>query len=911
MSKWRILLVFAWLAGIALLAADVAAEDIPRRPNVIVILSDDQGYGDIGVHGCQDIPTPNIDSLAKNGIRCAAGYVTAPQCTPSRAGLITGRYQQRFGYEVNSNQPESGLPPEEVTLAARMKAAGYVTGLVGKWHLGWQQRHHPMNRGFDEFFGFLGGANPYLPAEGQDSIPNILRGREPVKVTDYLTTVFGREAVSFVERHQKEPFFLYLAFNAPHVPLQAAPEYLNRFSSIPDPTRRTYAAMVSALDDAIGAVLAKLRQLKLEERTLVFFLSDNGGPAGAGWNGSSNAPWRGHKGAIQEGGIRVPFLVQWQGTLPAGKVYDQPVISLDVLPTALAAAGVTPQPEWKLDGVNLLPYLKGEITTPPHDLLFWRFTFRPGHPMWAIRQGDWKLESGGGSAETADPQPPASLFNLRTDPHEDQDLKSAEPDKARTLGGRWEAWNAELMPPRWGRDAQAAPSRPAPPTDGNSNQPSRPNVVMIIADDMNGYGFYGEHRGVRMPYLDRFKETALTFDRAYCASPACVPSRAAVFSGLYPHTTGSYRNGSAPWDKTLAAIESLPECFKRSGYATWGGGKLFHAPFPADREKLAWDNKPYGGGFGPFPPQKDQLLGNFWGWMPWEGPDSDFPDVKNAQDAIQFLQQDHDKPFFLMYGLWRPHTPFTAPKRFFEMYRLNDVKVPVPGWRPDDLDDVPALGQELARVWGERFDLCGAADPNRWRQFVHAYYACTSFADWSAGRVIETLDKSRYAGNTIVIFWSDNGYHCGEKNHWEKTTLWEQAALTPLAIRAPGLTAAGQRCPRPVNTIDLFPTLVDLCGLQAPNHKLEGASLRPLLQNPAAPWDRPAITTYGERYFSARDERYRYICYPDGSEELYDHQTDPHEFVNLADKPELAPVKQRFSKWIPQDWAKSLGGRLG
>jgi arylsulfatase A-like enzyme len=227
------------------------------------------------------------------------------------------------------------------------------------------------------------------------------------------------------------------------------------------------------------------------------------------------------------------------------------------------------------------------------------------------------------------------------------------------------------------------------------------------------------------------------------------------------------------------------------------------------------------------------------------------------------------------------------------------------------MEDIPPLGRELAEVWGERYGLCGESDPELWRRFVHAYCACTTFADWSAGRVIEALDRSRYADNTIVIFWSDNGYHCGEKNHWEKTTLWEQAALTPMAVRLPGMAHAGQRCPRPVSTLDLFPTLVDYCRLGAPAHTLDGRSLRPLLQDPRATWDRPAITTYGEGYFSARDQRYRYIQYPDRTEELYDHQADPHEFRNRASDPELAPAKKHLAEWIPKKWARSLGGRLG
>ncbi len=465
---------------------------------------------------------------------------------------------------------------------------------------------------------------------------------------------------------------------------------------------------------------------------------------------------------------------------------------------------------------------------------------------------------------------------------------------------------------------------PAAKAVSAASEGRRPNVLMIIADDMNDYGFYARFPGVKMPYLRAFQRTAVTFDRAYCAAPACVPSRAAVFSGLYPHRTGCYLNGSNPWRKPpFTGTEAMPECFKRNGYTTFGRGKLLHSEPEPKRRKAMWDNDVWGGGFGPFPAEKNQVraklgpgkqsfaFGNsFWGCEAMED-DGVFPDVKNAEAAIEFLGQEHDKPFFIVYGLWRPHTPFTAPKRFFDMYDPQDIEIPVPAWRRDDMDDVPPLGRELARVWGERYDLCGESDPALWRRFVHAYCACTTFADWSAGRVIETLDRSRYADNTIVVFWSDNGYHCGEKNHWEKTTLWEQAALTPLAIRLPDKRNGGARCGRPVGTLDLFPTLADYCRLKPPAHALDGQSLRPLLEDPQTAWDRPAITTYGEGYFSARDERYRYIRYPDGTEELYDHQEDPHEHDNRAGNPALQPVKDRLGRWIPETWTESLGGRLG
>jgi arylsulfatase A-like enzyme len=421
-----------------------------RKPNILVILADDLGYADIGVQGSQDVPTPHIDSLARNGVRFTNGYVSGPYCSPTRAGLLTGRYQQRYGHEFNPGpaqnaDPDVGLPLTETTMADRFKALRYTTGLIGKWHLGSEPKFHPQQRGFVEFFGFLGGAHSYL--SNNNSQNYVMRGSEPVQEISYLTDMFGDEAVSFVERHKDEPWFLYLAFNADHTPMQATEEYLSRFPNISDPLRQKFAAMHSAMDDNIGRVLETLRKHNLEENTLIFFLSDNGGPTRA--NSSRNTPLRGFKAQTWEGGIRVPFIIQWRGTIPEGKVYDDPIIQLDVLPTALAAAGSKIESEWKLDGVNLLPYLEGKKKTP-HKALFWRF----GEQM-AIRKGDWKLVKAPGSgAEFAERRGAATtegahLYNLAQDVSEQTNLADQEPEKVKQLSAVWENWNSELEEPRW------------------------------------------------------------------------------------------------------------------------------------------------------------------------------------------------------------------------------------------------------------------------------------------------------------------------------------------------------------------------------------------------------------------------------------------------------------------------------
>ncbi len=434
------------LLAIAALGALPAAG--AQKPNILLIVGDDMGYGDVGFHGCKDIPTPHLDGLAAAGVRFTNGYVSGPYCSPTRAGLQTGRYQQRFGYEFNPGRETNGLPATETTLAERLKAAGYATGLVGKWHLGATPAMHPQRRGYDEFFGFLGGAHSYVDPKG------VMRGSEPVKEMDYTTDAFGREAQAFIDRHQGGPWFLYLAFNAVHTPMQATDGRLAKFEGVAPRKRRTYAAMMSAMDDAVGGVLRKLAETGQTENTLVMFISDNGGPTlpGTTTNGSRNTPLRGSKRTTLEGGIRVPFLVSWKGRVKPG-LFEAPVIQLDLAATALAAAGVEVKPEWKLDGADLLPYLKGERSGAPHDALYWRM----GQQM-AVRIGDYKLVRYDRNADTrsgrAEPVTAARLYNLAKDVGETNDLAATEADKAKELQARWDAWNATLAKPLWqGRNA--------------------------------------------------------------------------------------------------------------------------------------------------------------------------------------------------------------------------------------------------------------------------------------------------------------------------------------------------------------------------------------------------------------------------------------------------------------------------
>ena len=421
-----------------------------QKPNIIVILVDDMGYADVGFNGCKDIPTPNIDRIATNGVKFTNGYVTFSVCGPSRAGLLTGRYPQRFGYERNPqyrpHDPNMGLPKSESTLAESLKQVGYTSGIIGKWHQGADISNHPLNRGFDDFFGHLGGGHQYFPEnltiKNSYTVDNdestsyktwIMRNHEPVQTKKYLTDEFSDEAVRFVEEHQKKPFFLYLAYNAPHGPLQATTEYLDRFPNILDKKRKTYAAMVSAVDDGVGRLLDRLESLQLDKNTLVYFLSDNGGPEKD--NASDNGLLREGKSSIYEGGYRVPFAMQWKGTVKPG-VYENPISSLDIFATISALSKSPVKKDKPLDGVNMIPFITGKNKSLPHETIYLRMFDKKGY---SVRCKDLKLVL----KNDGIPQ----LYNLKEDIGEQNDIAKLYPKEVNKLDDIRKKWDSQLIDP--------------------------------------------------------------------------------------------------------------------------------------------------------------------------------------------------------------------------------------------------------------------------------------------------------------------------------------------------------------------------------------------------------------------------------------------------------------------------------
>ena len=437
-------LLFRMLLLWAVVASNVWGES-DRAPNVLLILVDDLGWPDISAHGSEEVLTPHIDSIGDRGVRFTSGYVTAPQCSPARAGLLTGRYQTRLGHD-NNNYLHACFADEQLTIADALQDEGYITGAFGKWHLGFFDHEHPQEQGFDHFWGFLHGGHAYLGERWQDSDTPFFHGRQELAKPDaFLTDTIAGESMAFMTENQRRPWFAYVAFNAPHSPLQMPPGYEERVAGIEDVARARFVAMMMNLDDAIGRMLARLKETGQGENTLVVFLSDNGGQPHA--NASVNLPFRGNKGDVYEGGVRIPFMLQWPAVIPSGQVVDYPVTSLDILPTALAAAG---RSEFSIDepaGVDLLPYLRQRLNLAPRPL-FWRWSGQT-----ALRLGDLKW------VQYPDRAP--ELYDLHLDPYETRDLAAIHPTKEKELEKifrDWDAGNPELNETH--RDNRQRPQRP-------------------------------------------------------------------------------------------------------------------------------------------------------------------------------------------------------------------------------------------------------------------------------------------------------------------------------------------------------------------------------------------------------------------------------------------------------------------
>ena len=418
----------------------------------------------------------------------------------------------------------------------------------------------------------------------------------------------------------------------------------------------------------------------------------------------------------------------------------------------------------------------------------------------------------------------------------------------------------------------------------------KPNVLFIAIDDLNHWVQYlGRNEQVQTPNINRLASRGVRFTRSYCAAPVCNPSRAALMSGLLPSTSGVYDNGT-DWRKVIGESLPLTMTLRKNGYYAAGAGKIYHEAFRRDSE---WDDYLQKERGDPQPKGNNLGVGGIR-FAPLDCEDKDMQDYRIVSWTLEQLKKKHDKPFFLGCGLHKPHMPWNVPRKYYNLYPLE--KIILPKVLENDLDDVPPVGVAMARPEGDHAQILKSG---RWKDAVQGYLAAISFCDAMVGRLLDGLDQSDYKDNTIIVFWGDHGWHLGEKLHWRKFTLWEEATRAPLIWVAPGVTKPDSVCQRTVDFMSIYPTLMDLCGLPTPKH-VEGVSIRKLLAEPDAPWDRPARTTYLHNNHAVRSENWRYIRYHDGSEELYDETKDPLEWTNLAKDSRFSSIKADLAKWLPK-----------
>ncbi len=440
----------------------------------------------------------------------------------------------------------------------------------------------------------------------------------------------------------------------------------------------------------------------------------------------------------------------------------------------------------------------------------------------------------------------------------------------------------------------------APASVLHAAEPAKPNVLFIAVDDLRDWvGYLGRNPQTITPNIDKLAKRGMAFTRSYCAAPVCNPSRCALMSGMRPSTTGVYENQN-DWRTVVPENLPLTTQFRKAGYFVCGAGKIYHEAYARRAE---WDDYLEKVGGDPQPKGNDGVGGIKF--APLDCKDEDLRDWKIASYAIEQLGKKHDKPFFLACGIHKPHMPWNVPQKYYDMHPLKDIKLPP--YLKNDLDDVPPAGIKMAKPMGDHKAI---VDSGRWKDAIQGYLAATTYCDMLIGRIMDAFDKSAYRDNTIIVFWCDHGWHLGEKDHWRKFALWEEATRAPLLWVVPGLTKPGSVCDRTVDFMTIYPTLTDLCGIATPKH-VEGKSIRALLADPKAEWSEPAVTTYLYKNHAVRTEGWRFIRYANGDEELYDEAKDPNEWTNLAGKPEFAAKKAELAKLLPTSDKADIGPAEG
>lgn len=890
-----------WILAFLVVCPAFTVAQSSTPPNIVFIISDDHAWTDYGFMGHRQIETPHLDRLAQRSAVFPRGYVPTALCRPALATLITGKYAHQ--HRITGNDPAQlpGAPgqrdesdayralreklianiDQQPLLPKLLGEKGYLSHQSGKWWEGNFKRGgftHGMTRGFPQ----QGGRH------GDDGLKIGREGMKPV--------------FDFIDHsiEQKKPFFIWYAPFLPHTPHTPPQRLFQKYKNkgIESDHVARYYAMVEWFDETCGQLVDQIHAKGLSENTLIVYVGDNGwiqNPNNAGFAPRS-------KQSANEGGTRQPTMFCWPGVIKPGSRGEQLCSSVDIVPTAMAAAGVEVPKE--LPGYNLLPILKSGESTPRKEVFGETFAHDVADLdkveesliyRWVI-QGKWKLlltydgKVGRYGVHHPRTEKRPQLFDLLADPHEDKNLAGEHPEVVAALAKKIAAW-WPVTERKVQTTFSAAPVR-------------KPNVLFIAIDDQNDWiGHLGGHPLAKTPHLDQLAKRGTTFTNAHCQAPLCNPSRTSLMLGLRPTTTGIY--GLAPWFRNLdqwKARVTLPQHFKAEGYRTLTSGKIYHGGVggPA-KQQVEFDVWGPAGGIGVKPAKKlipPTPMGNHplmdWGVFPHR--DEDKGDYHVASWTIEQIKSaSKDQPFFLAAGFFLPHVPCYATQKWFDLYPDDDTVLPL--IQENDREDTPRFSWYIHWHLPEP-RLKWVNENKQWRNLVRSYLASTSFVDAQVGRIVAALEESGQAENTIIVIWGDHGFHLGEKAITGKNTLWEDSTRVPLIFAGPGV-AEDARSGQPAELMDIYPTLIELCGLKS-REDLEGISLMPQLRDAKAKRDRPAITSHNQGNHAIRSEHWRYIRYADGSEELYDTRSDPHEWTNLAAKAEHAAVIAEHRQWLPK-----------
>lgn len=867
------------LSLLLLFALTVQATD-PSKPNVVLIYSDDQGWGDVGYHGYKDILTPNIDQLAANGTQFSQGYVCASVCGPSRAGLLTGVYQQRFG--VYGNWDEGGVPTSQPMVFEMLKRVGYRTAAIGKWHVGMAREElKPNSRGVDFFYGFLSGSHEYSrsttdPNFEKANLRPILRNTEiqpPIQDSNgYLTEMLTRETVEFIERTpDDEPFFVYLAYNAVHAPWDVPQSYVDRVQGLDThDERKLFAGMVLAMDDGVGAVMDALRKKGVEDNTLVIFMSDNGTPRGQGiaqpkqktrgqTTMSNPGPFNGFKGDTYEGGTRVPMVMHWPKKIAAGKTYQHPVSNLDLVSTIMSLNGVAkPYSGYAFDGVDLMPYLSGNKSGLPHETLYWR-----RDDDYAIRHGDWKLAWNDESGPKT-----IRLFNLKDDPGEWKDLAAQHPERAQSLQDMFDTWDSGLADNQAGRNprnrnagfasgkrvdvaafnAEATPPAPKKkePAAGAGRTYKQQRALArdrakrngkafnedrfrqwFNAKDANGDGRLTQEEQkakVQLKAAERMNILVLTVDDMNADSVG-------AFGCTTPNTTPNMDRLAASSLSFAHAHVHATSCIP-SRNVVQTGRYLFNSGiegfYQLPSKQVTYPTTPdilRDNGYFTMIRGKSHHSSPYVPYPAWDiNFDEELKAKKiNIRDTKTFYEYTK-KGIKAAQAAGKPfyfsmdiHDPHTA------LYSFSSKKGKIStGLNREDIDNPPSRIFRSDEITMPKF----LPDTPLARQEMTAYYNSVRRADDSLGNVIKALKDTGVYDNTLIVFFSDHGMPFP----FAKTAMYYHSTHTPLMVRWPGVTEAGKMDrEHVVGTVDILPTLLEAFDIKAPKG-LDGRSLAPLLR---------------------------------------------------------------------------------